>query len=73
MWNGVNNLGVRLLDDDDDCPQPSPPVSTGKQIGIAVAIAGLSAVVTQGVEWAFAELRERFGTKPPPPKKDGES
>ncbi len=71
MWNGVNNLGVRLLDEDDDDEELPPPVSTGKQIGIAVAIAGLSAVATNLIEWGVDELREAFGRKPP--KKDGES
>lgn len=36
----------------------------GEQIGIAVAIATLSAITTGLVGWAIHELREKYGSKP---------
>lgn len=35
-----------------------------REISIAVAIAGLSAVATSAGEWIVDELRVRYGTKP---------
>lgn len=36
----------------------------------AVAIAALSVVATKAVEWAFEELKARFGRKPEEKKAD---
>jgi hypothetical protein len=38
--------------------------SRGEQIAIAVAIAGLSTLVSGLVGWGVEELRSRFGSKP---------
>ena len=44
----------------DDPKQPS----RGEQIGMAVAIAALSALATGLVSWGVEELKHRFGSKP---------
>ena len=44
---------------------PAPPKDgASKEILKAVAIAGLSAVVTGFVAWGIDELKARFGNKP---------
>lgn len=50
----------------DDPKQPS----RGEQIGMAVAIAALSALATGLVSWGVEELRHRFGTRPKEEKSD---
>lgn len=44
--------------------------SRKEQIGMAVAIAGLSTLVSGLVHWGIHELQLRFGTKPEAHEKD---
>lgn len=44
--------------------------SRREQIGMAVAIAGLSTLVSGLVHWGIQELQVRFGTKPETPEKN---
>lgn len=41
-----------------------------RQVGVAVAIAGLSVLATKLVEWAVDEIRDRVSPKKPEKPKD---
>lgn len=45
--------------------KPLDDKSLAREIGVAVAIAGLSALATKIVDWTIDELREKYGTKKP--------
>ncbi len=57
--------GVYMFNANDDPKGPSRK----EQIGMAVAIAGLSCLVSGLVNWGIHELQLRFGTKPKEPEK----
>ncbi len=44
---------------------PQPPSDTGKQIFVAVTSAVIVVVITKAIDWAFDELKEKFGSKKP--------
>ncbi len=48
-------------DDDDDDRKEKHPLHT---IGVAVVVAGLTALATKLAEWGVEELRERYSPKP---------
>jgi len=53
-----------MFNSNDDGPKGPSRV---EQVGIAVAIATLAAFTTSLVGWGVAELRNKFGSKPPTP------
>lgn len=58
----------RPFDDDDDYAPPPSGDGPYQQVGVAVAIAALTALTTKLVEWGVDELRDRYGTKPKAPE-----